>query len=71
MVDEDGNTVVDEASATITSVTSAKVYYDFQSVDVDDAGIFYGWFTSYSADGETDTFPTGGRKLRIRIDAKA
>lgn len=69
MVSLDGTVVVDEGTVGVTVVTAAegKVQYTFQDADVDEAGTFYAWFTVYE-DGKKDTFPIGGRTLRIVID---
>ena len=72
MVNEAGTVVVNEATTgvTVTDAANGKVQYDFQTADVATAGTFYGWFTVYSGT-EHDTYPIGGRKLVIQIDARA
>ncbi len=72
MVDSSGTTIVDEATTgvTVTDAATGKVSYDFQTADVDVAGVFYGWFTVYSG-SEYDTYPVGGRKLVIEIADRA
>ena len=71
MVAEDGTIVVDWTPTGVTVVTESegKVKYDFTAADVDTAGTFYAWFRVTDVNGETDTFPAGGRKFKIVIYA--
>lgn len=68
MVAEDGTVVVNEGTTgvTVTDATTGKVQYDFQATDVDTVGTYFGWFTVYSG-SERDTYPAGGRQLKIVI----
>ncbi|MFQ5524258.1 MAG: BppU family phage baseplate upper protein [Acidimicrobiia bacterium] len=60
MQDEDGVTVVNGASATITDAANGKVEYQWQAADTDTAGIFKGEFVVTFPDGTIRTFPDPG-----------
>ena len=72
MVNEAGLKICNEVTTgvTVTDAANGKVQYDFQTADVATAGTYYAWFTVYSGT-EHDTYPIGGRKLVIQIDARA
>lgn len=68
MEDEDGNDVISGTSGacTVTDEDNGKVEYDFADADVDEAGIFYGYFLVYSG-AEHDRFPAQEKQLKIVI----
>ncbi len=51
-----GTAKVTDQAAVIVTAASGLVRYDFQSADVDTAGVFLGFFTVTDS-GETDTYP--------------
>lgn len=58
LVDNRGTVKTAETTTgvTVTSAADGEVSYDFQTADVDTAGLYWGWFTVYSG-SERDTFP--------------
>lgn len=72
MVADNGTVKVAETAATVIDPLTGQVQYDFQSADVNTAGIFWGWFIVFGGVGglERDTYPVG-RKLCIVIKQAA
>ncbi len=68
MVSSAGVVIVAETAnnVSVTAAITGKVQYDFQAADVDTVGVYYLWFTAYTG-AERDTFPVGGRELRLVI----
>lgn len=62
----DGTTKVDAASATIVTAASGIVSYDFQSTDVDTAGVYWGSF-AVTESSEDDTYPASPKEGPIWI----
>lgn len=69
MVSVQGTTKVAETSDNVTETTPAdgEVQYDFQAVDVDTPGTYYGYFTTDNGSGDKDTFPAETGDLEIII----
>lgn len=75
LVAEDGTIIHDWTAAGVSwsDQDAAKVQYDFQADDIvafqaaANLSSFWLWFRVLSAEGQSDTFPVDGRKLRIRV----